>query len=545
MLNRREANISEESSNSSDSEIDAVEFIETYSDDDEEEAADAGTTIVELTKLQSIKEMLTIVIPCSVNEFIINGEFFVKTLIFSKIGSDELAASTLISTSSLLTIATAKAILISTNVYAARAGENDLLLASILQQSWLQATLQSIPLIVVLSFTKSVFDILSQPQDISEIASQYLLYNNIALPAILLLQSNQMFAIGLKRPNLALISTIISTSLTLGLSYILAFGKLGLPELGMTGVAVSTAISSWLSFAGMAAYFAIFDKQIKKLNIFKINCAREFRVLGKMFKTGLPIGLNVLSEFGSYFLMSIMVGTLGKNYLIAEQITAQYSGLLLGPVMATAIATDVLVGHDIASHNARNIKRLAYTGIAIGATISTAGLIVLSSAPKLLASPFLDEEENSYDDILSLLPILFIIIGINNIGEALRNISGGALRGFYDTTVPMLITALIFWVVGLPISYILTFLLGLDVNGIFMGRGIGIFSTGLALFHRWYKKSNDPAVAIQDSTSSLLSKFGVVSSRIKKCCSSEAPETLSSDDEQLELPFVELQVPIH
>lgn len=495
---------------------------------DEFEVAEA-----ELSRCQSIKEILKIVFPGSINEFIINGEFFVKTLIFSQIGTSELAASSLITTTQLLTVATAKAILISTNVFAARSSGNDDLLAAVLQQSWAQALLESAPLLIVLSFTKPIFDALRQPTEVAEIASEYLLYSNIALPATLLLQSNQMFAIGLKRPNLALISTIFSTTMTLGLSYLFAFGRLGFPELGMTGVAVGTAISTWVSFTGMALYLAKLDSQIKNLDLFRIRRESQNFVLSKMFMTGLPIGINVLSEFGSYFFMSIMVGMMGKNSLIAEQITTQYSGMLQGPVMATAMATDVLVGHDIAMHNARNIKRLASTGLVFAGGISFVGLLILSSAPRLLAKPFLDETDESYDEIISLFRVLCVIIGINNLGEALRNTSGGALRGFYDTAVPTLVTAVMFWIIGLPISYVMAFVAGWGTNGVFLGRGIGIFSTGAVLLDRWRRKSDDPARAIEDGTVGFLVKLGLLCSQIKNYCNDEnvMPTRLDAGDE--------------
>lgn len=456
------------------------------------------STVAPLSSKDCLKCVLRFMIPYSLNELIVNGEFFFRALMFSKLGGDVLAASNLITITQLVTIATAKAMLISTNIYVARNVGSTSRLAGILQQSWQQAILQSIPLLLVLSFTRPIFLVFKQNEDVANIAANYLQWSNLGLFSTLFLHCNQMFAVGLKRPKLALLTTIFSALVSLGLSYLFAFGLGVLPALGIKGVAIGSAVASWLSFGFMTGYLVRYDGQIREFSLLNWRGEKDRSMLWNMLKTGLPLGLDSLSGFASFFLMSMMLGRLGTNFSSAEQIVNQYGSLLMAPIMATAMAVDVLVGRDITACSAQNIKRLTCVGLGVGCSIAMAGLVLVSSFSLRLSQLFLDRDDVQYEDMLTILPSLFFIVGILNLTEALRFISSAALRGFYDTTAPMLITASLFWVVALPISYLLAFPLQLGAQGVFIGRVLGSLGAAVFIYKRWFLKSSVPEASVRE-----------------------------------------------
>jgi MATE family multidrug resistance protein len=505
------------------SSIGITDVTEANYEENEEHANEEQVTVVDVSeiiptsRIKILKEILRLSVPYSINGLLINGSFFINTLIFSELGTDALAASSLMTSTQLLTVASAKASLSSTSVVAARNSTNERVMGTVLQQSWIQALLLTAPIAVIFTFSEQIFIAIGQDAEIAKIAGQYLLIYNIALPSVLLIKSSELFALAANYPNVVLLVTAINNCATAGLTYVLTLGKLGAPQLGVQGAAYAAALSTWVSFLGLTGFFVI-NRQFRKYNIFAFKQENRLEMLKTLFTVGLPIGIQVGTEFLYIFIKTVLAGLLGKASLSAEQIVTQYSSIAISPVLALSTVIGILVGKDIANSNSINVKRIGYIGALTNLVVPLVVLALFCAIPEQLSNLFLSKDNKYYEEIISLTWGLFLVNGINGLTDSIKNSTAGALRGFYDTAVPTIIMLGALWIVGVPASYLLAFPASLGVLGIFVGRGASLAISAPILLDRFRRKSNDPQAAIAAGQASLISKFsGIYSSCADGC----------------------------
>lgn len=450
--------------------------------------------------------MLKQVIPYSATGLLINAGSFVNVLILSKLGDEVLASTALISVTQLLTTATAKASLSSTSVVAARKLENPDTLGVVLQQSWVQSSIESIFFASFLGLSEQFFLLTGQKPNLSKIAGDYLKVYIIALPALLGLKSNEMFAIGTNHPKLVLVFNGLHNITTLGLTYVLALGKFGFPKLGINGGAYATALSSWFYFSTMTLYFR-FHKDFRQFRIFSLTQKERCNTLKTLFAVGIPLGLQVCIEYAFIYAKTLMAGNLGQEALSAEQIVTQWASLFLGINGSIATINGVMSSSDITKNQALNLRNIGFSGLMLSSTVSLVALILFATAYRPLSSPFINTSTDTYEKVMGLVKGLFLVNGINEIVDAISKTSTGSLRGFYDTAIPMLYSLVGLWLVGIPTSYLLGFTAGIGVSGFAMGRVIGLSTASVPQFFRWYKKSGDAEQVVEESEFSTWPHF--------------------------------------
>ncbi len=459
-----------------------------------------------LSNRQILKEVLTLSIPYSINGLMINGSFFINTLIFAQLGETALAASSLMTSTQLLTVASSKAMLDSTSVITARASHTESSMGAILQQSWVQSLVLTVPVCILYFSSKPLFMAIGQNEEIATIASDYLISFSLAVPAILLLKSSELFVMAAKYPKLVLLVNMSNTAATAGLNYMLTLGKLGAPKLGVRGAAYAAAMSTWACVLGLSLYLGV-SKEFKKYNIYKLNHENRCKILQDLFRIGFPISIQVGVGFLYNFVKTAFVGMSGKNNLAADQIVAEYSSLILSPMLATSIVNGILVSRNIANERGANVKKIANTGIMISLAVPVIGSMLFFAIPKVLALPFLDENSDNYKEVMDTTKMLFTIYAFTNLVETVNENTSGVLRGFYDVVIPAMIAMSMLWAVGAPSSYLLAFTLNIGVPGILIGRGLGLLASTPLLLGRWFKTSKNPEIAIEKANTSLFSRF--------------------------------------
>lgn len=249
------------------------------------------TSIRYISWKKTLKKVLALAVPYSINGYIITLGIFVNTLIFANFGEDELAASAITSAAGLFTVAVAKASFGSTSELTSRNINTKEMLGVIQQQSWIQAIIESIPLIIITSFNKPIFIALGQQPKIVEIANRYLLYYNVAIPPILLLKSTEKFLISIKHAHTALFFNLFNTLSSCGFGYLLALGKMGFPKLGITGIAHASSISAWLSFS-LTVIYLFSRKQFLEYRIFSSSLFGRMEITKQLFKIGIPLAMQ-------------------------------------------------------------------------------------------------------------------------------------------------------------------------------------------------------------------------------------------------------------
>lgn len=233
------------------------------------------------------------------------------------------------------------------------------------------------------------------------------------------------------------------------INYALIYGKFGLPELGGVGCGWATAVVMWVMAIAMYFYTRKSATYAKARLDFSALSFEPHNIL-YMLKVGLPTGLTIFFEVSLFSVIALLLGPFGAIIVAGHQVALNFTGLLFMLPLSLAIAVTIRVGHA----RGRSDKAAAsYTiGTALRLTVFTAtlmaGLILLFRHQV----PFIYTNDMA---VHAVTTGLLFFAALYQIPDALQVTANGALRGFEDTTVPMMLTLVAYWGVGLPVGFIL------------------------------------------------------------------------------------------
>lgn len=272
--------------------------------------------------------------------------------------------------------------------------------------------------------------------------------------------------------------TLLANALNVLLTYLLVFGRLGLPALGIAGAALGTVLSQAL---GAATYLWVFLRE-RSNNSYATRRPRapDWRLLRRILRVGLPMGLWWVLEMGGFTVFTMFVSTLGKVELAGHQIVRQLVHLSFLPGVALGVAATTLVGQYLGAGDPASAERSARNAIRIALLImaSMGLLFVLLRYP--LARLF-----NKDPRVVTIAARLFLFAAVFQTFDALGTVSSGAVRGAGDTRWPMLASMLMSWLVFVPSVFLLGRAAGLGVYGAWTGATFYISVLGLLLYGRF------------------------------------------------------------
>lgn len=271
------------------------------------------------------------------------------------------------------------------------------------------------------------------------------------------------------------------------LNWVLIFGNLGAPALGAVGCGLASAITMWLIAIILTTYM-LMAKRYKPMGIFARLAAPRPEVFREILVLGLPIAVTITAEAGLFNAVSIMMGTLGAAITAAHQIAINFAATMFMIPLALSSAITVRVGHEL---GAGNLQRARYAG---GVGIFVCAAIMACSAIFLLV--FRDVVVGIYtsDQIVKEIAIsLLLMAAIFQVGDGIQIGAAGALRGYKDTRMPMIINTFSFWVLAFPLAYLAAVTYRLPPNYIWGGFVIGLSVAAVLLTWRYHRLSRQHA----------------------------------------------------
>lgn len=267
------------------------------------------------------------------------------------------------------------------------------------------------------------------------------------------------------------------------LGYVLTFGRFGFPELGAGGIGLASAAMLWLQALG---FFIVLwrSKRFADLGLFARFDPPHWPVIRGLLATGLPIGVTVLMEGGLFIATALLIGRLGEVPAAAHQIAINVASLCFMVPMGLAEATTVRVGHALGRGDGHGVRRAAYAGFAI-----MLGTQLLSGTLLLLGNEFVVGFYTRDAAVATLAAALLLYAAAFQFPDGVQVLSAGALRGLKDTRVPMLLAALAYWGVGMPLGAGLGLGLGWGPKGMWLGLIAGLSVAALLLCSRFLRSS--------------------------------------------------------
>lgn len=268
-------------------------------------------------------------------------------------------------------------------------------------------------------------------------------------------------------------------------NYLLMYGHLGLPALGVVGCGYATALVWWAQLAGMALWVAR-HRRFRDLRLFtrlEPPCAETIR---ELLRVGGPIGVALFIEGSLFALVALVIGSLGTEAVAGHQVAINFVAITFMVPLGLAMAVTVRVGRARGRGDPSAVRRAAAVGLGLAMLVQSVNAAILLSVPERVASIYTGDPR-----VIAIAVGLLELAALFQLSDGLQVAAAAALRGLADTRAPMLVTFVAYWLVGLPLGYALAIHAGLGARGMWIGLIAGLTLAGLLLAARLWRVTRD------------------------------------------------------
>lgn len=258
-------------------------------------------------------------------------------------------------------------------------------------------------------------------------------------------------------------------------NYILMYGKLGVPELGATGCGYASAIVGYVMLFGMLI-FTMNHPPYKRFNIFSFIRKPEWEYLKEILQVGVPIGISSTMEVTMFAIVSLLMGSLSAVAVAGHQVAINFAAMTFMVPFGLSTAITTRVGNAVGKGSIQAARHRGYVGIGLATLFMIIAAVIIAMLPDLIANMYTQDPE-----VQSVAISLLYMAAIFQISDGLQVSGYGALRGLKDTTIPMIVNFIAYWLVGLPLGYYLGLVRGIGPQGLWMGLIAGL--TIAAILH--------------------------------------------------------------
>lgn len=260
------------------------------------------------------------------------------------------------------------------------------------------------------------------------------------------------FFIGIGRTRVVMIANSAGMLVNLPLNYILIFGKLGLPPMGLRGAAIGTICGNIVIFLILLAFYL--DR--KNRDEFGTHKALKLQpdVLKILLKFGIPAGVEMFLTITAFNLFVQAMHTYGTE--VAASVTVAFNWDLVAflPMLGMGHAVTSLVGRSVGAGDNCEARRVAYTGLKMSWVYSFSMLLLFVFGARMLVGVFLPEG-GADDEVFNLALTMLRFVSLYLLADSAQIVFVGALRGAGDTRWVMIASVLIHWVFAAVIIYLI------------------------------------------------------------------------------------------
>lgn len=400
---------------------------------------------------QELPALLRLAGPLIVNNLAIAGMQFADAVMAGRLGAESLAAVAVGGSVWFLGFTIALGTLMAISPIAARhygAGSPELIGRYTRQGIYLGIGIGMALIVLAYYYVTPFLTLIGIDPGFRDLTIGYVLAIIPGAPAIFVFLALRFTTegIGVTRP--IMYASLFSLVCNVFLNYVFMFGHFGAPALGAIGCGLASAITMWLLMIALALYMG-FSRRYRPLKIFsRIDPVRP-NVLREIVVLGVPIAITITAEAGLFNAVSILMGTRGAAIAAAHQVAINFAATMFMIPLALSSAITVRVGHALGSGNAE----AARYGGALG--IFACGVFMTCSAAFLLV--FRDSVVGLYTNDASVTTIaisLLLMAAIFQVTDGIQIGAAGALRGYKDTRVPMVINIFAYWMLAFPLAYL-------------------------------------------------------------------------------------------
>jgi multidrug resistance protein, MATE family len=328
-----------------------------------------------------------------------------------------------------------------------------------------------------------------QPSEVLAAVNPFFVLLGLSLIPVLAYLALRQFAEAMGRPWVPVLITLGGVVLNASLNWVFIYGHLGAPRLGLTGAGISTLISRTLGSAVIFTWLRL-DPAMHSAWPRRWFAPISGQRLRRMLAVGLPASGGLLSEGGAFAAATVMMGWLGAVSLAAHQIALSCAALTFMLPLGLAMAVGMRMSAAVGSGEHSRLRPIWVGGIGMGAALSAAATVVFLFFGRPISSAFI-----GVPAVVSTAMRLLIVVAVFQVFDWGQVISSSALRGLTDVKVPAAITFVAYWMIALPLGYLLGIRGSLGPSGIWIGLAAGLAVAAVMLGLRFFRLTRPGAGA--------------------------------------------------
>jgi len=359
------------------------------------------------------------------------------------------------------------------------------------------AGLMTVPIMAMLTLVWFAIPYLGFHEAVRPLLGSYFGVLMLSTPFLLGYAVCRRYLQGMHAVTPVMLALITANLINAAANWLLVYGHLGFPALGVAGSAWATVIAR--AYMLSALLFAVWwiDKRrtadalsraspsvrLATAGLWHVDRAWNGARLRRLLGLGLPAASQVGAEVGVFALATALSGTLDPISSASHQIALNLAGVAFMVPLGLGSAGAVRVGHAVGARDPLRASAAGWTAILLAACFMVIAALTFVILPRQLIGMFSKDA-----DVLSVGTSLLLLAAIFQLFDGIQGVITGTLRGIGDTRTPMIVNLIAHWLIGLPTGYLLCFVVGWGVYGLWVGLSLGLIVTGVILFWVWTVK---------------------------------------------------------
>jgi MATE family multidrug resistance protein len=349
---------------------------------------------------------------------------------------------------------------------------------------------------VIISFTlifgKNILFHLGQDPEVVQLALPFMQLMGLSIIPMLLFMTLKQFTDGLEFTRTAMLLSLCGMPLNILLNWILIYGNWGFPRLELVGAGYATLITRSLMFVVLGIIILRHSTFRKYIAVSKNQWKLNTKTMSDLLHIGIPSSLQIGMEAGAFAVSGIIIGTISAVAQAAHQIALSLASFTFMVSMGLSQAGSIRVSNAYGRGDWHKIsvigKSTLLTALAYGIFCAIAFTIFRDQLPTIF---------NDNVQVLELASLLLLFAAVFQISDSTQAIGGGLLRGIKDVKVPTILVGVAYWIVGLPLGYLLAFPMKMGAAGMWLGLIVGLTLTSVFVISRFLKMSKKNLINVK------------------------------------------------
>ncbi|MGH9160784.1 MAG: MATE family efflux transporter [Vicinamibacteraceae bacterium] len=318
--------------------------------------------------------------------------------------------------------------------------------------------------------------------DVLPMATEYLRILDVGLLPLLMYAAFRRYLQGLSLTRPVGFALVSANLVNVVVNWLLIYGHLGLPAMGVAGSAWATLLSR-VYMAAVLGVAIVRAERAAPSGLWQTPRHIDLARLQRLVALGLPAAVQLVLEIGVFAAITVLAGKLAPTSLAAHHIALNLAALVFMVPLGMASAAAVRVGQALGRGDLSGAAHRGWAAIALVVLFLLVSSVLFASVPRFLVSLFTSEAA-----VVAAGVVLLRVYALYQVFDGIQVTATGALRGLGDTRTPLVYNLVAHWGVGLPVGYVLCFQAGAGVVGLWIGLGLGLTAVAVALLVVWRRQ---------------------------------------------------------